>query len=175
MNVAIATSASANSSVIMTAHNGNTVGSGPSPQTPSVVPHPQEPLVNRFPLVAYKMDSDVERLVMLFRDPATGVTIDQIPSEAALRQYKEAQTGKRADNNGQLAVTVGGEDRNGDLRSEKLAGQRRKAVAMSSRDFSAPAHLAPVNHTASAPGAPVSVRPAQTSGASAAPRVNMVI
>ena len=173
MNVAIATSTGTTPSSFMTAHNGSTVVAGPGTQIPPNSYQAEEPLVNRFPLVAFKMDSDVERLVMLFRDPASGVTIDQIPSEAALRQYKEAQLGKDAASDKTLTMTIGGDERGTSTApvSEKSVSQRRKAVATGARDLSAPAHLAATNHAAAAPSAPVSVRPAASSG----PRLNMVI
>ncbi|QCG88746.1 hypothetical protein E6C72_12890 [Azospirillum sp. TSH100] len=46
---------------------------------------------------------------MLYRDPANGKTVSQIPTESALKQYKEAQQKEKdADRASMLKLTVGG-------------------------------------------------------------------
>lgn len=65
------------------------------------------PIMGRYPRVAVRYDQDASRLVLLFRDPADGATLDQIPTEAALKQYKEAQK-DRKDGKPSLQLLVGG-------------------------------------------------------------------
>ncbi len=105
MNVAPATSTVSRPFSFMTAHGGDTAVTRAEAQTPAAATD-SEPLVNRFPSIAFSYDVDASRLVMLYRDPANGKTVSQIPTETALKQYKEAQQQeKRA---ATLAVTVGG-------------------------------------------------------------------
>ncbi|WP_159107364.1 hypothetical protein [Azospirillum sp. B506] len=73
-----------------------------------------DPLVNRFPTIAFSYDTDASRLVMLYRDPANGKTVSQIPTEAALKQYKEAQQKEKdAERASMLTLTVDGSGQGG--------------------------------------------------------------
>ncbi|WP_052293708.1 hypothetical protein [Azospirillum sp. B510] len=68
-----------------------------------------DPLVNRFPTIAFSYDTDASRLVMLYRDPANGKTVSQIPTESALKQYKEAQQKEKdAERASLLKLSIGG-------------------------------------------------------------------
>lgn len=107
MDVASATSTASRPFPFVAARGGDTAVAGTGTRTPSVSTD-SEPLVNRFPSIAFSYDVDASRLVMLYRDPANGKTVSQIPTETALKQYKEAQQQeKRA---AALTVTVGGSD-----------------------------------------------------------------
>ena len=63
----------------------------------------------RFVSPVLEYNQGAERMVMLFRDPTSGKTTDQIPSEAALKQYQEAAQRTRAQRNSD-ALTGGEED-----------------------------------------------------------------
>ena len=115
MNVASATSTVSRPFAFMTPRGSDAVDGGagtrtPSPTTRGDSGHAGEadPLVNRFPTIAFSYDTDASRLVMLYRDPANGKTVSQIPTEAALKQYKEAQQQeKNAERASLLKLTVG--------------------------------------------------------------------
>ncbi|MFP5515656.1 MAG: hypothetical protein ACLGJC_21540 [Alphaproteobacteria bacterium] len=118
MNVASATSTVSRPFAFMTPRGSDAVDGGagsriPPVAAPSGAPSAgageADPLVNRFPTIAYSYDTDASRLVMLYRDPANGKTVSQIPTEAALKQYKEAQQQeKNAERAALLKLTVGG-------------------------------------------------------------------
>lgn len=93
------------------ARAGDTAGT--ASRVTSVPGFEDEPIVGRYPVVAFSFNADVSRLVMLYRDPATGETEQQIPSEVALKQYEEAQKKERAAARRKLEVVVGGADRPG--------------------------------------------------------------
>ncbi|KAA0575001.1 hypothetical protein FZ029_16700 [Azospirillum sp. Sh1] len=64
---------------------------------------------------------------MLYRDPANGKTVSQIPTEAALKQYKEAQQKeKNAERASLLKLTVGG-DGQGSGQASGQAGSQSAA------------------------------------------------
>lgn len=113
MNVAAATSTVSRPFPFMTARSGDSAEKGAA--TPALSGQDQsDPLVNRFPTVAFAYDADASRLVMQYRDPANGKTVSQIPTEAALKQYKEArQQEKDAERASALNLTVGSSDRFG--------------------------------------------------------------
>lgn len=117
MNVAAATSTVSRPFAFMTPRGSDAVETGAGTRTPTSTapadPQPEaggtDPLVNRFPTIAFSYDTDASRLVMLYRDPANGKTVSQIPTEAALKQYKEAQQKeKNAERASLLGLTVGG-------------------------------------------------------------------
>lgn len=118
MNVAAATSAVSRPFAFMTPRGSDAVETGAGTRTPTAATSadPQadgggaDPLVNRFPTIAFSYDTDASRLVMLYRDPANGKTVSQIPTEAALKQYKEAQQKEKdAERASLLKLTVGTE------------------------------------------------------------------
>ncbi|AWB07404.1 hypothetical protein A6A40_20435 (plasmid) [Azospirillum humicireducens] len=116
MNVASATSTVSRPFAFMTPRGSDAVDGGAGTRTPSSATRGQSadtgeasPLVNRFPTIAFSYDTDASRLVMLYRDPANGKTVSQIPTEAALKQYKEAQQQeKNSERAALLKLTVGG-------------------------------------------------------------------
>lgn len=115
MNVASATSTASRPIAFMTPRGSDAVDGGAGTRIPATTTgrntgaEEAEPLVNRFPTIAYSYDTDASRLVMLYRDPANGKTVSQIPTEAALKQYKEAQQQeKNAERAALLKLTVGG-------------------------------------------------------------------
>ncbi|HYF86411.1 hypothetical protein [Azospirillum sp.] len=115
MNVASATSTVSRPFAFMTPRGSDAVDGGAGARIPATTSGPTaeareaEPLVNRFPTIAFSYDTDASRLVMLYRDPANGKTVSQIPTEAALKQYKEAQQQeKNAERAALLKLTVGG-------------------------------------------------------------------
>lgn len=61
----------------------------------------------RFVSPVLEYNQGAERMVMLFRDPTTGKTEDQIPSEAALKQYREAVQRTRSQRNSESLAKVG--------------------------------------------------------------------
>ncbi len=146
-----------------------------------------EPLVNRFPTIAFSYDTDASRLVMLYRDPANGKTVSQIPTEAALKQYKDAQQQeKEAERATLLKLTVdgnGGGKGGGYPAADGRAGGAPPATAAGKGNWSvdstgsAGTHAVSVAFAASAKAS--SVAPSGwtvngSAGASTA-RVNMVI
>lgn len=135
MNVAAATSTVTRPFAFMTPRGSDAVETGAGTRTPTASapadPQPDaggaDPLVNRFPTIAFSFDTDASRLVMLYRDPANGKTVSQIPTEAALKQYKEAQQKeKNAERASLLKLTVGG-DGNGSGQASGQAGSQSAA------------------------------------------------
>lgn len=165
MDVASATSTASRPFALATARGGDTAVTEAGPRTPPASID-SEPLVNRFPSIAFSYDVDASRLVMLYRDPANGKTVSQIPTETALKQYKEAQQQeKRA---AALTVTVGGSD---DAGGGKTKGG---AAAPSGRQGAvAPAHASSGPAASVAHFQPSTTHPA--AAASGVARVNVVI
>lgn len=90
----------------MTASNGKAVDEAAAGTPPGG--ERDAPVFGRYPLIALNYNADASRLVLQYRDPETGKTVSQIPSETALRQYEAAQKErKRAQ---RLQLVVGGED-----------------------------------------------------------------
>jgi len=58
----------------------------------------------RFVSPVLDYNQGAERMVMLFRNPTTGKTEDQIPTEAALKQYQEAAQRTRTQRNNEALV-----------------------------------------------------------------------
>lgn len=125
MNVAFAISAAPLAPALMTARNGRPVDEAADTGTPSTADQDRS-LFQRFPVIAFSYEADASRLVMLYRDPDTGKTIEQIPSEAALKQYKEQQTKDRRKELSELRLLVGGADTGeGERFAPKAAGTSR--------------------------------------------------
>jgi len=191
MNVAVATSTVSRPFAFMTPRGSDAVESGAGTRTPASSTPPQaeadtsggtDPLVNRFPTIAFSYDTDASRLVMLYRDPANGKTVSQIPTEAALKQYKEAQQKEKdAERASLLKLTVGD--------SGQAAGQAAgygsaaygrggsEGSPTTGTSASTPRAAAPVTATASAAAAFVahSASVATASTGTSAGRVNVVI
>ncbi|CAO3356997.1 hypothetical protein [Azospirillum palustre] len=139
MNVAVATSTVSRPFAFMTPRGSDAVDPGAGTRTPtsSTVPQAEtetagttEPLVNRFPTVAFSYDTDASRLVMLYRDPANGKTVSQIPTEAALKQYKEAQQQEKdAERASLLKLTVGESGQGGQAGGQAAATLRPMGAA----------------------------------------------
>jgi hypothetical protein len=108
MNVATATAAAFQPRDFMRARSGTAAVEGASAGTPSI--GAAEPLTGRYPTIAFTYDPEASRLVMLYRDPANGKTETQIPTEAALKRYKEAQKAEK-DAQRDAFMMVGGGDR----------------------------------------------------------------
>lgn len=107
MNVATAISAAPTAPAFMTARNGQSVDEAAVSGTPSAAEQDRS-VFQRFPVIAFSYEADVSRLVMLYRDPESGKTVEQIPSEAALKQYKEQQAKDRRKELSELRLLVGG-------------------------------------------------------------------
>ncbi|MFS2013095.1 hypothetical protein ACCD06_25065 [Azospirillum sp. CT11-132] len=203
MNVAAATSTVSRPFAFMTPRGSDAVETGAGTRTPTASapadPQPDaggaDPLVNRFPTIAFSFDTDASRLVMLYRDPANGKTVSQIPTEAALKQYKEAQQKeKNAERASLLKLTVGG-DGNGSGQASGQAGSQSAAygrggsgaspaagtgfsagTGISTSALSAPT-AAPVALVPSATSSSVAQSSSTTTGSAggSASRVNVVI
>ena len=137
MNVAAATSTVSRPFAFMTPRGSDAVETGAGTRTPTAAApaDPQldasgtDPLVNRFPTIAFSYDTDASRLVMLYRDPANGKTVSQIPTEAALKQYKEAQQKEKdAERASLLKLTVGGSGQTGGQGSGQSAAYGRSGT-----------------------------------------------
>lgn len=199
MNVAAATSTVSRPLAFMTPRGSDAVETGAGTRTPtaSAPADPQQdgggndPLVNRFPTIAFSYDTDASRLVMLYRDPANGKTVSQIPTEAALKQYKEAQQKeKNAERASLLKLTVGGDGQasgqggnpsaaygRGASGASPAAGTGVPAAAGTSVSGASAQTAAPVALAASATSSSVAQSPSTSiayAGGSAA-RVNVVI
>lgn len=188
MDVAAATSTVSRPFNFMTPRGGDAVDHGAATRTP---PEAQggttasEPLVNRFPSIAFSYDTDASRLVMLYRDPASGKTVSQIPTESALKQYKEAQQQeKNAERAVLLKLTVDGASAGGSQTGLSGGGSSNGGTAsVSGRGVGAHAapqtttHAASVAVAASVSRATVAHSPlsAAASAGSSAERVNVVI
>lgn len=112
MNVAPATALAPKAHAFMAARNGLSVR---EQDDTGILPKSKidEPLIGRYPLVAFSYHEDASRLVLLYRDPATGETVSQLPSEAALKQYEEAEKKKRTKERSGFEVIVGGAEGQG--------------------------------------------------------------
>ena len=199
MNVAAATSTVSRPFAFMTPRGSDAVETGAGTRTPTASapadPQPDaggaDPLVNRFPTIAFSFDTDASRLVMLYRDPANGKTVSQIPTEAALKQYKEAQQKeKNAERASLLKLTVGGDGQaSGQAGSQSAAYGRGGSGAspaagtgfsagtgISTSALSAPT-AAPVALVPSATSSSVAQSSSTTTGSAggSASRVNVVI
>lgn len=124
----------------------------------------------RYPIVALSYDQDASRLVMLFRDPATGDAVAQIPSKVVVRQYREAQSEKDREERRKFEVIVGGaEGGGGPSIGEKLAGDTAKSNAANGASANASASTSSSGSVfGAASSASVSAAPVSTV-ASAAP------
>ncbi|SMF29423.1 hypothetical protein SAMN02982917_1357 [Azospirillum oryzae] len=203
MNVAAATSTVSRPFAFMTPRGSDAVETGAGTRTPTSTapadPQPEaggtDPLVNRFPTIAFSYDTDASRLVMLYRDPANGKTVSQIPTEAALKQYKEAQQKeKNAERASLLGLTVGGNGQ-GNGQASGQAGSQSAAYGRGGSGVSpvagtglstgtgtstsavSPSTAAPVALAASATSSSVAQSPSTSiaSAGSSAARVNVVI
>lgn len=188
MNVASAYTVGNAPTAFMATRTSEAERSGAETGTPTRFSEGQETvgaLKARYPIVALSYDQDASRLVMLFRDPATGDAVAQIPSKVVVRQYREAQSEKDREERRKFEVIVGGaEGGGGPSIGEKLAGDSAKpnaangalasassAGAVSGGTASASVYAAPVSTVASAP--PVSTSaPGGSGGASG---LNLVI
>lgn len=178
MNVAPATSTVSWPSPFMTAHGAENAARGAGARTPAQISTSSrnldggdaEPLVNRFPTIAFSYDVDASRLVMQYRDPANGKTVSQIPTEAALKQYKEAQQQEKdAARAAHLEVTIGGgPGGKTDPGASGRNGGSPSAKSGASTPHVSSAGSAPVAHFASTATHPAAV-------STGAARVNVVI
>lgn len=191
MNVASAYTVGSSPTAFMAARTSDTERSGADTGTPTTFSQGQESggaLKARYPIVALSYDQDASRLVMLFRDPATGDAVAQIPSKVVVRQYREAQSEKERDERRKFEVIVGGADGGGESIGEKLAGDsgKTKAAGGSSVGGSAAggsatsASSAAVSVSAPSTGAqsvaaPVSVAPSAGGSTSGGPSLNLVV
>lgn len=180
MNVASAIAASSRVLPVMTARNVGDAEDGADTRIPSTDKGESKgegPLVARYPMIAFSFNADASRLVLLYRDPATGKTVDQIPSETVLKQYEEAQ--RKEDKRKKLEVIVGGaeegktEARGASVASPGLGVASGAGAGPQRADTAAKPSAAPnsVSAPASAPPAAATVPPA----GGGAPRVNVVI
>ncbi|PWC58286.1 hypothetical protein TSH7_09190 [Azospirillum sp. TSH7] len=199
MNVAAATSTVSRPFAFMTPRGSDAVETGAGTRTPtaSALADPQpdaggaDPLVNRFPTIAFSFDTDASRLVMLYRDPANGKTVSQIPTEAALKQYKEAQQKEKiAERASLLKLTVGGDGNGSGQAGRQSAAYGRggsgaspaagtgfsAGTGISTSALSAPT-AAPVALVPSATSSSVAQSSSTTTGSAGgfAARVNVVI
>ena len=171
MNVASATSTASRPFALMTARSGDAAEKGAETRT---LPQSteSEPLVNRFPSIAFTYDVDASRLVMQYRDPANGKTVSQIPTETALKQYKEAQQQEKdAARASTLEVTVGGSDNQAG--SGAGASGRGSSASASTATAPARAQVASVGSAHVAHFSPATTHPAAASSGVA--RVNVVV
>lgn len=136
MNVAPAYTVGNAPTAFMATRTSGTERAGAETGTPTGFSEGQETvgaLKARYPIVALSYDQDASRLVMLFRDPATGDAVAQIPSKVVVRQYREAQSEKERDERRKFEVIVGGaEEGGGPSTGEKLAGDAGKSKAAGS-------------------------------------------
>lgn len=172
MDVAFATGAVSRPFNFMAARGSDNADEGLNAPTPSAETK-SDPLTNRFPMIAFSYDVDASRLVMLYRDPANGKTVSQIPTEAALKQYKEAQLQeKQADRTASLRMTIGDA---GAANEASLSGSAGNNVAAGANALSAGtasvAHFTPSTTHAAA----VAVAGVGSGASTATSRVNVVI
>lgn len=132
MNVALATATAQKPLAFMAARNGAAVDEGADTRTPpktnatteDATTNKEAALYGRYPSIAFSFDTDAERLVMLFRDPADGSTVSQIPTEAALKQYKEAQKERKSGRSSlELLVGTDGDKGKGDNSRVSASGK----------------------------------------------------
>lgn len=112
MNVAPAISVGYSPTTFMTARPAETSELGAEARNPSAQNEETTAsgLKARYPRVALSFNQDASRLVMLFRDPASGEAVAQIPSKVVVKQYQEAQLDKRREEQSKFQVIVGGAD-----------------------------------------------------------------
>lgn len=113
MSVAIATSQAPSALAFMTARNGYSVVDDGADTTAvasngSTTTSSSGVSGARYPIIGFKYDTDASRLVMLYRNPDTGDTVTQIPTEVALRQYEEQQQKEKKASQRQLLHIVEG-------------------------------------------------------------------
>lgn len=182
MNVASAYTVGNSSTAFMAARTSDTERAGAEAGTPTGFSEGQETvgaLKARYPIVALSYDQDASRLVMLFRDPATGDAVAQIPSKVVVRQYREAQSEKERDERRKFEVIVGGaEGGGGPSIGEKLAGDagKSKAAGGSQASVSSPASSSAIT-SAQSVSAPVSapVSSSASGGSGGASGLNLVV
>lgn len=192
MNVASATSTVSRPFAFMTPRGSDAVDGGAGTRIPasttsggSADAGEADPLVNRFPTIAFSYDTDASRLVMLYRDPANGKTVSQIPTEAALKQYKEAQQQeKNAERAALLKLTVsggqgggpqGGGAENGRAGGTGSGGSAAYAVGSGKWIGGAAGSSGGVDASAAAASVSQSGTVAAASAGTSAARVNVVI
>lgn len=142
MNVASAYTVGNAPTAFMAARTSETERAGAETGSPTRFSEGQETvgaLKARYPIVALSYDQDASQLVMLFRDPATGDAVAQIPSKVVVRQYREAQSEKERDERRKLELIVGGAEGGGPSIGEKLAGDTAKSNATNGASASASA------------------------------------
>lgn len=122
MNVASAIVAAPSAPAFMTARNGQSVDEGAGSGIPPATEQ-ERSVFQRFPVIAFSYEADASRLIMLYRDPESGKTIEQIPSEAALKQYKERQASDRRKELAELRLLVGGSGADAGDRLTSRAGK----------------------------------------------------
>ncbi|MBP2315855.1 hypothetical protein [Azospirillum soli] len=179
MNVALATSTASKPLAFMAARNGATVDEGADTRTPAKAgsaADKEAPLVGRYPNIAFSYDADAERLVMLFRDPADGSTVSQIPTEAALKQYKEALKERKAGRSS-LALLVGADDGKvgGDDANASARGKVATPPPSPSLSSSPPLSPSSSGTHASVLSSSPAITQAVVAGTSGTGRVNVVI
>lgn len=170
MNVAPAYTVGNAPTAFMAARTSETGRSGAETGTPTQSSEERGsggPLQARYPIVALSFDQDASRLVMLFRDPATGDAVAQIPSKVVVRQYREAQSEKERDERRKFEVIVGGGGQETESIGEKLAGAKAEASSGKAASSSG----AGVALTASASVSTVSVASPPSASASASSAV----
>lgn len=96
MNVALATYPGTSSLGIMTSRGGRSVESGPEVDSASVSDRSRSSVFH-YPVVGFSYDRETWRVIILFRDPDSGLTTSQIPSTAALERYKQNLRIEKAD------------------------------------------------------------------------------
>ena len=182
MNVAIATATVVKPLTVMTARNSDAVetgaGTGAVPTKGAAAGQSDplsEPLFGRYTKSAYRYDADASRLVILFRNPEDGATLDQIPTEAALRQYREAQKGRKG-GKASLELVVGDSDGQGQQNGAGQSGASQTHRSASGTGVG----RASVSQGTSAPTPPVVVSTPMTARAAPAAssgsgHVNVVI
>jgi hypothetical protein len=172
MYVASAIAASPRMLPVMTARNGGDIDERAGARTPSKG-EGEAPLVARYPMIAFSFNMDASRLVLLYRDPSTGQTVDQIPSETALKHYEEAQ--KKEDKRKKLEVIVGGAAKDAATRTDAFGPSVTASPATPAAVSGTTAGRGEGTTAASGGAAPVSASSATTSASGTAPRVNVVI
>jgi hypothetical protein len=140
MNVATATAAASQPRDFMAARSGATAVERAGTGTPST--DVAEPLTGRYPTIAFTYDPEASRLVMLYRDPANGKTETQIPTEAALKQYKEAQKAEKDAQREAFMMVVGGNRAGASGPSGSAGRSASTGAALSHNASPAPAPVA---------------------------------
>ncbi|KAA0684007.1 hypothetical protein [Roseomonas genomospecies 6] len=188
MNVATATAAAVKPLTVMTARNSDAVEPGAGTGTSSAkdpATAQTDPLSGRYTKTAYRFDAEASRLVLLFRNPEDGATLDQIPTEAALRQYREAQKDRKS-GKASLELVVGGSDGQDQQKGAGQSGAHPGAAAThrgTSGQTGTVTGRTGVSQGSSAPppsvvvSTPMTTRaaPAASPGAASGAGINMVI